>query len=111
MHSLVCVSIACASVCMSVPMYVCKCVYFGACVVGGWIKVWKVESAHHHDALNEERGLDPTLPQLPPVERSQPRNVAGFWVQREGKGMAANGFIVKARGMLNFDATSKMEPQ
>lgn len=55
MHSLVCVSIACASVCMSVPMCVCKCVYFGACVVGGWIKVWKVESAHHHDALKEER--------------------------------------------------------
>lgn len=86
MHSLVCVSIACASVCMSVLMYVCKCVYFGACVVGGWIKVWKVESAHHHDALKEERGLDPTLPQLPPVERSQPQKCRWVLGAKRGKG-------------------------
>lgn len=52
----------------------CLCVYASVCVfrcmcgrrmdqgVEGWIC-----------ALKEERGLDPTLPQLPPVERSQPQ--------------------------------------
>lgn len=69
----VCESIACASVCMSVPVCVQVCVYFGACVVGWWIRVWKVESARHHEVLKEKRGHDPSLPQLPPVERSQPQ--------------------------------------
>lgn len=35
--------------------------------------MWKVESAHHHEVLKEERGLDPTLPQLLPVETGQPQ--------------------------------------
>ena len=40
---------------------------------------------------------------------ASPKKVVGLWVQR-GRGYAANVFIVKARGMLTFDATSNMEP-
>lgn len=72
--------------------------------------MWKVESARHHEVLKEERGLDPSLPQLPPVERSQPQKSRWALGAKRGRGHAANVFIVKARGMLNFDATSKMEP-
>ena len=71
--------------------------------------MWKVESAHHHEVLKEERGLDLTLPQLPPVETGQPQK--SHWALGVKRGRAHGSKQVhRVKGMLNVDATSKMEP-